>query len=62
MDREERHKIFKEELYPHASLPKLEFEVKRSEFLDNHPEIAKEEKIRVDFTKNQLRTFIRDWK
>lgn len=62
MDDQERHQIFKDELYLFASLPRLEFEAKRSEFLDNHPEIAKEEKIPVNFTKNQLRNFIKGWR
>lgn len=62
MDQDERHKIFKEELYPHASLPRLEFEVKLSNFLDDHPEIVKEKKDKVSFTKSQLKNFIKGWK
>lgn len=62
MDSEERHRIFKEELYPHASLPKLDFEIKLGYFLDKYPEIAKEGKDRITFTKSQLKTFIKGWR
>lgn len=60
MDRDERHRIFKEELYPHASLPRLEFEVKLSKFLDDHPEIAKEERTNSHLDINQFKKYLRE--
>ncbi len=34
----EKHQKFKNELYPHAALPKGEFAIKLQQFKDNHPE------------------------
>lgn len=60
MDQDERHRIFKEELYPHASLPRLEFEVKLSNFLDKYPEIAKEDRPKSQPDINQFKKFLRE--
>lgn len=60
MDRDERHRIFKEELYPYAGLDKLEFEAKLSDFLDKHPDIAKEERINPHLNMNDFRKFRKD--
>ncbi len=60
MDRDERHRIFKEELYPFASLPRLEFEVKLSKFLDDHPDIANEERIDPHLSMSDFRKFRKD--
>jgi len=58
MDREERHKIFREELYPCASLPREEFLEKLQEFRYNHVDLLPEEPpIRLE--SSQFRTFLR---
>jgi len=59
MDRDERHEIFKRELYPWAYLPKLEFEAKLSYFLDKYPEIAKEERIPHHMDINDIKKFVK---
>ncbi len=60
MDQDERHRIFKEELYPWAHLPKLDFQIKVGYFLDKYPEIAKEEKVDPHISRSELKKFVKD--
>jgi hypothetical protein len=61
-DEEERHEIFKTQLYPFASLSKLEFQGKLELFKENNPDYANEERIDPHISKSELRKFIRDRK
>lgn len=40
----ERHKVFREELYPHASLPREEFLVKLEEFKERNFDLINNKK------------------
>lgn len=60
MDPEEKHKIFKEDLYRFASMDRLEFQAKIEVFKDNNPDIAKEDRIDPHISRGELRKFIRD--
>ena len=65
IDKEEWHKAFKE-LYGLASLPHGLFLEKLEDWKQLHPKIVLEldnrKPIKMDFTKSQLRRFIRDYK
>ncbi len=58
MDREERHRIFKEELYPKASLPREDFLLELEEFRLNHPDLLPEvPPVKLDIS--QFKTFLK---
>jgi len=58
MDREERHQIFKRELYPKAALPREDFLLELEEFRLNHPDLLPEEHpVKLDIS--QFKTFLK---
>ena len=65
IDKDEWHKAFKE-LYPLASLPHREFLENLEEWKQMHPDIVKEIDNRKvtspNFSKSEIRRYIRDYK
>ena len=59
MDREERHKIFREELYPKASLPREDFLLALEEFRLNHPDLLPETEPIIPTT--TMRSFLKNF-